>query len=821
MKRFLSRLPLFLLFVLVGTAFLSSRHVTLQDPETSQEYQADVVAVVRPGEAIEQTLVSRRSGLNSLQLWLQVESDAEETEEPYDGLVVEIYRQNGADESVARAHFSPQAISSNFPISLDFPALQDPPGQAYRVVLRSFGVPVTVLGRNEDGYAHGELFINGEPQQADLSFRTSYAYNWINLFEDLKTLLSGIWLVVPLAFVLWLPGRLLLSFGNFDKHFDWGERVALSIGLSLAFIPVIMTWTTQLGLAWSSLAVWTAAAVLSILAVWRLRPDVALHRAAARWKAESRWANWNPADLALAFVFLCTLLVRLVMVRDLSAPPWVDSVHHAAIARLIMEKGGFPNSFAPLIPLDAANYHTGFHSILATFTWMSGLSLHSALLLLGQVLNALSVFAVYLFTVTLTKEKGAGVVAALIAGLATPMPAYFTSWGRYTQLTGLLVLPVALSLLVWLWKAKRYRPWALTLAAVATGGLFLIHFRVAAFFGLLILSYLLGDLLLHLRRGDLGRAAFQHVFDLSAAALAAILLSLPWWPAIINTLLLPRLGWGANGQEAFNDFSWGYLTSALGRPALILAYAGFLWGSIQRKIFPFVLALWTALMFLLSNLGVFRLPGGGLVNNTSVEISLFLPISVLGGYVIVWFVDWVRTLLPLHWYPAYQTALALSLVVFVVFAGSNILPILNPITMLYRQADNQAITWMTRHVDPGEKVLINPFSWGYGLYAGQDGGYWLGPLAGLETLPPPVLYGLGKPNLVQKISTTARQVTETAKEPGQLHNLLRQQNIRYVYLGARGGVICGSCLRYSPLFRLLYARNGVQIYEVLPGKPAQ
>ena len=27
-------------------------------------------------------------------------------------------------------------------------------------------------------------------------------------------------------------------------------------------------------------------------------------------------------------------------------------------------------------------------------------------------------------------------------------------------------------------------------------------------------------------------------------------------------------------------------------------------------------------------------------------------------------------------------------------------------------------------------VLINPFTWGYGLYAGNDGGFWISPLAG-------------------------------------------------------------------------------------------
>ena len=146
-------------------------------------------------------------------------------------------------------------------------------------------------------------------------------------------------------------------------------------------------------------------------------------------------------------VFISTLAVRLAMARDLSAPPWVDSVHHAMITRLIVELGGFPPTYAPFLNIETANYHPGFHSQLAVFHWLSGMDIATAMLLFGQVLNALTVFAVYLFTTTFTEDRVAGVVAALVAGLFTPMPAYFTSWGRYTELASLVMLPAAMALM--------------------------------------------------------------------------------------------------------------------------------------------------------------------------------------------------------------------------------------------------------------------------------------------------------------------------------------------------------------------------------------
>jgi hypothetical protein len=134
----------------------------------------------------------------------------------------------------------------------------------------------------------------------------------------------------------------------------------------------------------------------------------------------------------------------VVMARDLSAPAWVDSIHHAAITRLILEKGGYPSTYAPYIDIDATEYHAGFHSVLASFQWLSGLDSPEAMLLLGQVLNALIVFAVYLLAVALTHHRSAGLGAAAIAGLFTPMPAYQLGTPQLAIRPGIRRGPVAM-----------------------------------------------------------------------------------------------------------------------------------------------------------------------------------------------------------------------------------------------------------------------------------------------------------------------------------------------------------------------------------------
>jgi asparagine N-glycosylation enzyme membrane subunit Stt3 len=179
------------------------------------------------------------------------------------------------------------------------------------------------------------------------------------------------------------------------------------------------------------------------------------------------------------------------MVRDLATPAWVDAVHHALITRLILINGSYPSTYLPLLNFSPTLYHPGFHSIAASFAWLTNLDLPHSLLILGQVLNAFAVFSVYLITKTLTRSAYAGLFAAFITGFITPLPAYYTSWSRYTELTGILLLPVVISLIqLWLdGDADGKESWILGLGALVAAGLFMIHYRVVVFLACLLIIY--------------------------------------------------------------------------------------------------------------------------------------------------------------------------------------------------------------------------------------------------------------------------------------------------------------------------------------------
>jgi hypothetical protein len=819
--------PVYLL-ALFG-ALLLTGCVSLPDPETSQVHEQEVIATLQPGgSSLGQTFTSRRAGLNSLTLWLGSEQgDAQGS------LQVELFHSISDSEPLYTAFLSTTGISSKRSFRFAFPAQDDPSGQAYYLRLSALGKSLQIFGRLEDIYPQGEFFNNGAPAQADLAFRSTYNYGWRTFSEDLGLWARSVWLAVPLGLLLLVPGWLLLDLTGFLRRFDLGEKIALSVGTSLALVPLFMLWTTTFKLPWSSPVLWFILGLMSAILVYRLLQWTRGRLFASLFPLSLNSSSLSPFPfhlLVLLGIFLLSLFVRLVMVRDYATPAWVDSVHHGLITRLILEQGGFPASYAPYLDIQITEYHPGFHSVLAAFIWLSDLSIDQAMLILGQVLNALAIFASYLFANALLSDRRTALVAAALTGLFIPMPAYYASWGRYTHLAGMLVLPVFFVVLNVFWdlslihtpspvpgKKSGFNPSLLMpglLLSLISAGLFLLHYRIAGFALLLAFAYLVFQTPFGLR--SLG---FKLVAA-SLSALAALLLILPWfWPTLTQTLL-PKLSTPISSQPLFNGFTWQYLTSGLGIYTLILGIFGLILGLSFRKQFAFILLLWIALLFLLPNLSALGLPGGSFVNQTAVEISLYLPISVLGGYFLSQAVKLTDYFPSKIWRSVSQGILLLSATLLVIFAARQTLTILNPVTVLSRQPDLPALAWIETEIPQGETIAINPFLWGYGVYAGSDGGYWISPLTGHPTFPPPVLYGVSSTEVKDHINQVCAQIIAQGKNASALADILRQNNIQFVYLGARGGAISPTALQASSDFQTLYQVNGSWIFKVMPSSPA-
>lgn len=467
-------------------------------------------------------------------------------------------------------------------------------------------------------------------------------------------------------------------------------RPALWLGLSLSVIALLYEWATVLRLALTLPVLAVLAIACALAVIWRIWTD----QGARGREGEGMSFPHSPSrplalsTLALLAILALTLWTRFYEIRDLALPNWVDSVHHALMIRVAAERGQAPLSLRPYMPVDQLPYHWGYHVFVAAAMRLAGADLPGAMLCSGQLLNALHALAAAGLAAYLWRRPLAGVVAALVVGLLSIFPAYYVSWGRYTQLTGLLLLvPLMIAWLELLRSqaanpaelaltAPERRDWRLPVVlALLLAGLCLIHFIVLAF-GLCFMAVSGISWALGARRELL----WSRLAGATGSAGLALALSGPWLWVLLSRAVLPSGVGDAQpllGRGAFYALDTRLLWAGHNQLLVALALAAALWGIRRRARAAAELLIWVAALCVLSNpwlalyllpvagalllaralvrrriagalggaallllnpLLIGRLPYLGIINVETLVISLFLPIGVLlgGGAVLLW-----------------------------------------------------------------------------------------------------------------------------------------------------------------------------------------
>jgi hypothetical protein len=141
--------------------------------------------------------------------------------------------------------------------------------------------------------------------------------------------------------------------------------------------------------------------------------------------------------------------------------------------------------------------------------------------------------------------------------------------------------------------------------------------------------------------------------------------------------------------------------------------------------------------------------------------------------------------------------------------------IVNPATVLATVEDLSAMNWIKENTPLDAVFLINTRYWQLGTYVGTDGGYWIPQLTGRRTLLPALSYTYGAPDYVRHITDMARTVSEIkdADDP-ELQDILEQEKVTHVYVGARGGPLAPQMLLGNSRYRPVYSTGAVWIFEV-------
>jgi hypothetical protein len=284
-------------------------------------------------------------------------------------------------------------------------------------------------------YLNGALYQNGEPRDAQLTFRLVHESPWV-LAGLLREGMSWLgWILAGLfLFILpgWAAGLLLPAWGRLG----WGEKLGLAAGIGLALYPVLFLITGWLGLHPGALYSWIPPLAGLAVLLWRNRfalqrshpspilrivaghpSDPSPSAAQAGAKQPRSISNLLP-DLLFIFILAAIFFTRFWAVRSLDAPLWGDSYQHTMMAQLMLDNKGMFSSWLPYVPYRTLTVQFGFPAMTAVFNWLTGMGSLHATLIFSQLVNGLAVVTIYPLATRLAGgNRWAGVGAVLVAGL--------------------------------------------------------------------------------------------------------------------------------------------------------------------------------------------------------------------------------------------------------------------------------------------------------------------------------------------------------------------------------------------------------------------
>lgn len=809
MKRLWSGLGLALILLVLATSTAVSAR---------QRVPGTAPLGLREGETVGQTFVAYRDGLEAVELYLQPSASG-------NGEIYLSLHGDPSDSAQIAAAVLPlsMVVEPNF-YRFTFPRQDRSRQQSYYIELELRGDGQLDVGSSPgEAYPDGAAYQNGEPVDAQLAFRPAYALPSMLLGfarQILAWLLIG--LVGFLLFVLPGWGLLALAWRRPDPLPMW-QQIGLAGGISLSIHPILVLATNTVGPRLGALYAWLPALAGLAALLWHYR----------RWRPRpGAWRGWLGSeraapDLALAGVFGLVLAGRLLAVGSLQAPMWGDSYQHTMMAQLFLDHDGLYNSWQPYAPYSSLTVQFGFPFHVALFSWLTGMSSVEATILVGQLVNALAVLTLYPLAVWLAGgNRWAGVVAVLVAGLLSPMPAFYTNWGRYAQLDGQAILPVALFLLCSALERERVA-WSLAaLGGAVVAGMTLAYYRMPFYLAPFMLALLLAwglprwrlDLRRWLRAGG----------GLALAGGVALLLFLPWAIHVRESALAQQFGSGeVQGtplQNVLADYgNWRSVTVYVPPALLALALAGLFWSLVRRRWVIASAGLWVALMSSIVAGRLFKLPGANLMQNFAIIIALYIPVALLVG----WLASELIGALERRGRLLARVASGALLLVAGVWGAWGQQRIVEPFYMMVTRPDMEAMAWIRANTPTDARFLVEGFTIFGGTSAvGADAGWWIPLLAGRSNTMPPQYAMLNEaatpPDYTEQVVELVDRLEEAPLNAREGISLLCDWGITHVYIGqGQGRVGFGVTQLFAPdelvgnpAFEQVYRRDRVSIFAL-------
>jgi len=675
-------------------------------------------------------------------------------------------------------------------------------------------------------YLNGALYKKEQPDDhRQMAFHLSYAVPQL-LLGLVGEFLTWTGYILIAGFLFALPGWVLLGFVLPKKEeTDWFQKLAISIGISLVIYPVLLMVTNAFGLQLGWLYAWFPPILGLVIILWCQRNwfrEKSLERPRLRF-------GWF--DPTLVAIILILFFARFWIIRSVEIPLWGDSYQHTMITQLMLDYDGLFSSWQPYIPYYSLTSHFGFSAYAALFSWISGTNGIHATLWMGQILNGLAVLMLYPLALKISQgNRWAGIGVLLVSGLILVFPATYVNWGRYAQLAGQAVMPIALWML---WEALDRDHWSLRLewprlmlAGMALTSMTLSYYRMPFFYAtfVIILLFFWGLPKWRLELKKWGGALMR----LFIVGIVGVILFIPWGIRLLGGNLAGAIETGVTDSTSFEQISQqlGNLSAITGYvPLLFFILVGItlLIALLQRNWMVVSLPLWYFLLVAYMAGSTIKLPGANMLQAFSIMIGVYIPIGLLLGW-------------------GYGQILQFMQKSKVLFAGTSLLTILVAVWFGWQQRtlldlhqhalvlppDQKAMAWIDAQTPSNAQLLVQSFAY-VGTGAGSDGGWWLPLLARRANMLPPQYAQFNEvsqpPDYTQKVVALIGVLSENPIYTPESIAALCDWGITHIYHGQGQGQVGYNVsplylpedLRSAPdLFTQIYHQDRVSIFAINP-----
>jgi hypothetical protein len=808
---------------------------------SEQSAQSDFIEL-KNGNNLGQSFVARYDGIQGISIYLKPSPEVQGE------LTLDLFNKIGNSKPIRSSIIPLTQVSSSGFYNFGFSPIGESTKEDYFYQLTLNGAgEISVGSASGNSYLSGAQYFNGLALNSQSTFSLDYAPRLV-LLGLIKEGLGWLGFLIAGLFLLAIPGWAALTWSLPPwKSINWISKLGLALGIGLSTYPILFLWTDTIGIQLGAISAIILPLFGLILIILRFFLDIQARSLADKdlspetdeftsgEKSQSR-TSWDSIFPDLVFLVVLALIIftRMWPIRSLDAPMWGDSYQHTMIAQLLVDNGGLFTSWQPYAELASFTYHFGFHSFVTVFHWLTKMSTIQSTLWAGQLVNIFAIVALYPLAVTIGKNKWAGVIAIIIAGLISPMPMYYVNWGRYTQLAGQVILP-AIIVIIWLnLDSKEVKTRWYDLIWFGLAGLFLTHYRVILFIPLFYVAYFL------IRFRDIG--AINLIKRILIHMLGVIALTLPWifriFEGTLPDIFQSQITTSPSASSQVVN-SIGNITDYLPIYIWILVFLSVIWGIWQRDKKSNIFSLWWIMILLAANPNWIRLPGSGVITNFAVFIAAYIPASVIIASGVTGVLSKVNIIQNIEVIETpgigfrndkqkYLVWSGLITIVLILISVWHIIPRIRSIKpiqhTLLTKPDISAGHWINENLPSNSKFLVNSFfAYGGTAVVGSDGGWWLPLLTKRLTTQPPLPYvseSAPHSNFVPYTNELVASIELFGINHPDILEELHNRGITHIYIGQQHGSVNGSPLlnikdlQDNPKFKLVYNQDRVFIFQV-------